>query len=87
MNFTTIDLDKWNRGNLFRFYIEKMRIVMSLTVDIDVTNLKIFSKKNDISFYSLMLWIVSKAINSHDEFKNSCDRDDNLIKWEYVSPS
>ena len=87
MNFTTIDLDKWNRGNLFRFYIEKMRIVMSLTVDIDVTNLKIFSKKNDISFYSLMLWIVSKAINSHDEFKYSWDRDDNLIKWDYVSPS
>ena len=87
MSFTTIDLDKWNRGNLFRFYIEKMRIVMSLTVDIDVTNLKIFSKKNDISFYSLMLWIVSKAINSHDEFKYSWDRDDNLIKWDYVSPS
>ena len=36
MNYTTIDLNEWSRGNLFQFYIEKMRVVMSLTVDIDV---------------------------------------------------
>ena len=48
MDFTTIDLSKWNRGKLFQFYIDKMRIVMSLTVDIDVTNMKIFSKEKNI---------------------------------------
>ena len=31
-HFQKIDLAKWSRGELFRFYIEKMRIVMSLTV-------------------------------------------------------
>lgn len=87
MCYTTIDLNKWNRGKLFQFYIDKMRIVMSLTVDMDVTGLKIYSKKNNIGFYPLMLWIVSKAINSHDEFKYSWDMDSNLIKWDYVSPS
>ena len=87
MNFTTIDLDKWDRGDLFRFYIDNMRIVMSLTVDVDVTDLKTYSKKNGISFYSLMLWTISKVINSHDEFKYSWDMNGNLIKWDYVSPS
>ena len=87
MNFTTIDLDKWDRGDLFRFYIDNMRIVMSLTVDVDVTDLKTYSKKNGISFYSLMLWTISKVINSHDEFKFSWDMNGNLIKWDYVSPS
>lgn len=87
MFYTTIDLNKWNRGKLFQFYIDKMRIVMSLTVDIDVTNLKIYSKKNDVGFYPLMLWVISKTINSHDEFKYSWDMDGNLIKWDYVSPS
>ena len=52
MDFTTIDLSKWNRGKLFQFYIDKMRIVMSLTVDIDVTNLKTFSKEKNIDFLS-----------------------------------
>jgi len=87
MNYTTIDLNEWSRGNLFRFYIDKMRIVMSLTVDIDVANLKLYSKKTGIPFYPLMLWVVSKVINNHDEFKYSWDNKGNLIRWDYVSPS
>lgn len=87
MRYTTIDLKTWDRGKLFQFYIDKMRIVMSLTVDIDVTNLKIFAKKKDVDFYPLMLWVVSKTVNAHDEFKYSWDMEGNLIKWDYVSPS
>ena len=87
MNYKTIDLNKWNRRNLFQFYIDEMRIVMSLTVDIDVTNLKAYSKRIDIGFYSLMLWVVSKVINSHDEFKYGWNKQGKLIQWDYVSPS
>ena len=39
MSYTKIDLNEWSRGKLFKSYIENMRIVMSLTVEIDVTNL------------------------------------------------
>ena len=87
MNYTTVDLNKWSRGELFQFYINNMRIVMSLTVDINVTNLKAYSEKSGIGFYPLMLWAVSRVINSHGEFKYSWDKDGNLIKWDYVSPS
>ena len=87
MNYTTVDLSKWGRGKLFQFYIDKMKIVMSLTVDINVTNLKIYSEKTGIGFYPLMLWAVSKAINSHDEFKYGWGKDGGLIRWDYVSPS
>jgi chloramphenicol O-acetyltransferase type A len=87
MNYTTINLNEWSRGNLFRFYIEKMRIVMSLTVDVDVANLKLYSMKRGIPFYPSMLWVVSKVINDHDEFKYSWDNEGNLIRWDYVSPS
>ena len=60
---------------------------MSLTVDIDVTNLKTFSKEENSDFYPLMLWVVSKVVNSHDEFKYSWDEDGHLIRWDYISPS
>lgn len=43
-HFQKIDLAKWSRGELFRFYIEKMRIVMSLTVDVDVAPLLSYAK-------------------------------------------
>ena len=87
MNYTTIDLDNWSRVKLFRFSVDKMRIVMSLTVDINVTNLKTYSEKTGLGFYPLMLWVVSKVVNSHDEFKYSWDKDGSLIRWDYVSPS
>ena len=87
MNYTTIDLNEWSRGKLFQFYIDNMRIVMSLTADINVTNLKAYAEKTGIGFYPSMLWVVSKVINSHNEFKYSWDKDGNLIKWDYVSPS
>ena len=60
---------------------------MSLTADVNVTNLRAYSKKNNLNFYPLMLWVVSKIINSHDEFKYSWDDVGNLIKWDFVSPS
>lgn len=85
MNYTRINLKEWRRGDLFQFYIDKMRIVMSLTVDVDVTNLKAYSKKHHLDFYPLMVWVVSKIVNAHDEFKYSWDADGNLIKWDFVS--
>lgn len=87
MNYVTINLNEWSRGELFQFYIDKMRIVMSLTVDMDVTNLKAYSKEKNIGFYPLMLWVVSKVVNSHDEFKYGWSRDGSLIRWDNISPS
>lgn len=87
MDYRIVDLNEWSRGNLFQFYMDHMRIVMSLTVDIDVTSLKAYSQKQGLDFYPLMLWVVSKAINSHDEFKLGWDQAGNLIRWAYVSPS
>lgn len=85
--YTKVNLDEWNRGKLFRSYIDNMRIVMSLTVDIDVTKLLEYSKRSNLKFYPSMIWIVSKAVNAHDEFKYGWDDNGDLIKWEYISPS
>ena len=40
-----------------------------------------------MKFYPSMIWIVSKVVNAHDEFKYSWDNDRNLIKWDFISPS
>ncbi len=85
--YTTIDLDQWSRGNLFKSYIDNMRIVMSLTVDMDVTRLVSFTKRHDLKFYPAMIWVVSKVVNAHDEFKYSWSDGGDLIRWAYISPS
>ncbi len=40
-----------------------------------------------MKFYPAMIWVVSKVVNEHDEFKYSWDNKGNLIKWDYISPS
>ena len=59
MNYSIIDLNTWERGSLFKFYIDNMRIVMSLTADIDVAPLLAYARKNNLKFYSAMIWVVS----------------------------
>ena len=39
MKYEVVNIDAWERGNLFRFYIDNLRNVMSMTVDMNVTNL------------------------------------------------
>lgn len=87
MNYSVIDLNTWERANLFKFYIDKMRIVMSLTVDINVAPLIAYTKKNNLKFYSAMIWVASKVINSHIEFKYGWSDNGELINWDSISPS
>ena len=44
MNYKTIDLNTWDRGALFKFYIDKMRIVMSLTA-VSYTHLDVYKRQ------------------------------------------
>ena len=39
MKYTKIDLNEWSRGRLFETYIESMRVVMSLTADVNAAPL------------------------------------------------
>lgn len=86
MEYKIINTDKWERGKIFKYYIEKLPNVMSLTVDIDITEFLEFIKNKKLKFYPSMIWLVSKVLNSHDEFKYNWDKKGNLIKWDYISP-
>ncbi len=85
--YTKVDLDSWSRGSLFQSYIDNMRIVMSLTADIDVTRLTEFARSRHLKFYPSMIWAVSKVVNAHDEFKYGWDGSGALIRWDFISPS
>lgn len=86
MKYETINLDTWKRGNLFRFYIDNLRNVMSMTVDIDVSSLITFARTHELKFYPAMMWVVSKAVNQRAEFRYGWDNNENLIHWNYISP-
>lgn len=87
MNYTEIDVDSWERKDLFNLYTTDLKIVMNMTVDVDITSLLAEVKNNGLRFYPTMIWIVSRLMNARDEFKYSLIEEGKLIKWDYVSPS
>lgn len=87
MNYTEIDVDSWERKDLFNLYTTDLKIVMNMTVDVDITSLLAEVKSNGLRFYPTMIWIVSRLMNARDEFKYSLTEEGKLIKWDYVSPS
>jgi chloramphenicol O-acetyltransferase type A len=87
MNYTKIDIENWERRDLFRLYTTDLKLVMNATVDIDVTNLIRYKREHNLRFYPLMMWVVSKRINARDEFKYAFDENGDLIRWDFVSPS
>ena len=69
MNFTEIDMSVRNRTELFRYDIDRLRIVMSLTVDIDMTPLPELIDRKNLKFSPTMMWVVSKTVNLQEEFR------------------
>ena len=50
MKYETINPDTWKRRELFRYYIDNLRNVMSLTADTDVTRLVGFVRAHGLKF-------------------------------------
>lgn len=87
MKLELVDMEKWNRKEQVNHFIEHVRCVMSITVDIDVTALVKAVKQQKRKFYPTFLYIVSKIVNSRNEFKMGYDKDGNVGVWDVVHPS
>lgn len=37
MNFKIVDIGTWSRGDVFRYFIDQLRNVINMTVEVDVT--------------------------------------------------
>ena len=86
MKYEIIDLENWPRGGLFKYYIDELRVVMSLTVDIDVTRLVEFVRQRCLKFYPAMIWVTSTAVNRRAELRMGWDSGGNPGIWDVVSP-
>ncbi|MDL2257849.1 chloramphenicol acetyltransferase [Eubacteriales bacterium OttesenSCG-928-K08] len=87
MNYTKINMDTWARRDVFRHFIADVRCVISITTELDVTDVVAFCKANDYRMYPTMLYLTAQAINSRDAFKLRYDEAGDLILWQEVSPS
>lgn len=63
-----IQMDNWTRKEIYNHFSLLDYPFYSITLPIDVTNVKKVSKNKQVSFYHLMIWLCTKAINEVEEF-------------------
>lgn len=69
MKFTPIDLQTWPRGQMFYYFSQMAPTGYSLTVPVDVTDLRNTLKQAGVKFFPAYLWLVTKNLNRQAEFK------------------
>ena len=67
--FTPIDFDTWSRREMFYYFSQMAPTGYSLTVNVDVTNLRKTVKEAGLKFFSAYLWLVTRCLNEQPEFK------------------
>ena len=87
MNYKVIDMDKYYRKGVFRHFSEDCKCSVSITSRIDVTELYSYSKKTNTKFYINFLYILSKVLNSREDYRMSYLYDKNqLIVYDKINP-
>ena len=87
MNYKIIDKEKYYRKEVYRHFTEDCKCSVSMTARIDVTDLVAFSRKTETRFYINFLYIISKVINSRDDYKMGYIwESDELICYDVMNP-
>ncbi len=88
MNYRIIDIDSYYRSGVFRHFSEDCRCSVSMTARIDVTDLSACSARRGRKFYIDFLYILSKVLNSRDDYKMGyLWQTQELICYDRINPT
>ena len=82
MNFKIIDKETWSRKEYFQHYFSEIPCTYSMTTKLDITKLKNSNKK----LYPAMLYLITKVVNNHKEFRTSFDMNGQLGNFDEMLP-
>lgn len=85
VGYKKINIEEWKRKEHFTAYRDAVKCGFSLTVKLDISQVVPFVKEQGYKFYPVMIYLISKAVNQHPEFKMAM-KDGELIVWDYVDP-
>lgn len=83
MEFHLIDLEQWPRKEHFHHYLNQVPCFYSMTVELDVTELKLHGGR----FYPSMIHALAVVVNRHPEFRMALNEKGELGWFDQLSPS
>ena len=88
MNYKVIDKETYYRKGMFRHFSEDCKCSTSMTARIDVTDLVAFSKRTKTKFYINFLYLLSKVLNSREDYRMGYLWQTNeLICYDVINPT
>lgn len=88
MNYKVIDKEKYYRKGVFRHFSEDCKCSTSMTARIDVTDFVHYSKDTETKFYINFLYILSKVLNSREDYRMGyLWQTDELICYDVINPT
>ncbi len=67
--YKIIDIEKWKRKDHCRIYRKAVQPQYCISFELDVTNFKKYTKRNNLSFTMAFIFAVTKCANEIEEFK------------------
>ena len=87
MSFEIINLEKYERKEHFNHYLNNVLCSYSMTVNLDITELLKVIKEKNYKLYPAIIYIITKLVNEHIEFRMNLDEQGTLGYYTNVEPS
>ena len=84
--FKLIDKNTWKRQPYFEHYFSQIRCTYSITVNMDISEVIAFKNKLNTKLYPLLIYVLTKAVNNHDEFRTAINDKGELGVWDVLLP-
>ncbi|WP_083967885.1 type A chloramphenicol O-acetyltransferase [Buttiauxella brennerae] len=86
LEYTPVDLSRWARKEHFEVFQSFAQSTINQTVLVDITALLKHIKEVGWKFYPTIIFLLSKIVNSHAEFRMAIKKDE-LVIWNEIHPS
>lgn len=87
-NYRIIDKETYYRKGVFRHFTEDCKCSTSITARVDVTELAEWSKKTGTKFYINFLYLLTKVLNSRDDYRlGYLWQTNELICYDQINPT
>ncbi|MBN7465109.1 chloramphenicol acetyltransferase CAT [Mycobacteroides abscessus subsp. massiliense] len=85
--FEPLDLQQWPRREWFEHYLDRCPTYYSMTVDLDITNLRAAVDASGRKTYPTQIRALATVVNRHPEFRMALDDQGNPGVWDVVDPA
>ena len=88
MDYKVVDMESYYRRRVYRRFTEDCKCSTSITNKLDVSKLVEYSKKTNTKFYINFLYILSKVLNSREDYRMQYLYDkQQLIVFDKINPA